>query len=538
MSMSKRLLILVGAALLGMVALLGISTYQMRAVYREADYSNENVIPSMLVLDRAMLDFSQIRVRSYRHALNSDQSAMQDLEAKIEEARQGVGQSLKDYEPLVSGEKDKALLEKDKRAYADYMSGLTGVLEASRQGDKEKARELLTQYAHVAEAFNSALIAHMEYNREQGLAAKQSAAARMQWALEISIGLAVLMVLAMAALGYAMYRHLSASLARANQVVARIAAGDLREVADTHNGMGKDEIGRLLAAMEKMRMELSGTIRSVVDNAQEIAASAERLSTTADQVATSTERQSSAAASGAASVEELTVSIDHIGTGADDANHRAVQAGDLAEKGGQSVDVASRQISNVAERIQHTAEQLGQLSDKVQQIGGISAVIREVADQTNLLALNAAIEAARAGEQGRGFAVVADEVRKLAERTTNSVQEISAVILTIEQGASAAVESMRVSQTVVSSVVGSAKQAEESMKEICDAADTVRDSVNDISAALKEQRAASTELAKNIEAMAQMSEENAAAVASVSSTAHQLASVSQTLKTDVSRFVM
>ncbi|WP_018607296.1 methyl-accepting chemotaxis protein [Uliginosibacterium gangwonense] len=535
MSVSMRLIVLVGSALLGMVLLVSVATYETDAVYQETNYSNVNVIPSMLVLNQAMLSFSQIRVRTYRHALNTDQAAMQDLDGKIQEARLGVEKALKDYESLTSGGDDKRLLEADQTTYSEYAKGLDSTLEASRHDKKDDARDLLTKHAGQAEAFNSALVDHMKFNRELGVKSETAAAARKARAVNVSVGIAALALLIMGGFGYLTYRYLISSIANANEIAKRIAAGDLREES-LRSPIAKDEIGQLLGAMQKMRADLADTIRHVVDNAREVASSAENLSSTADQVAVSTERQSSSAASAAASVEELTVSIDHIGSGADDANGRAKEARELAVHGGKSVDGASVQIAEVASRIEHTAEQLQKLSAQVQQIGGISAVIRDVADQTNLLALNAAIEAARAGEQGRGFAVVADEVRKLAERTTKSVQEISTVIGAIEEGAEAAVDSMQTSRAVVGDVVESAKQAATSMTDICTSADTVRSSVSDISAALQEQRAASTELAKSVEAMAQMSEENAAAVSSVSATAHQLVSVSDALRNGVARF--
>jgi methyl-accepting chemotaxis protein len=190
----------------------------------------------------------------------------------------------------------------------------------------------------------------------------------------------------------------------------------------------------------------------------------------------------------------------------------------------------------VAESVENSSREIQALSEAVLGIGSLVTVINEIAEQTNLLALNAAIEAARAGEQGRGFAVVADEVRNLAARTSNSVHEITTMIDTVQTGARAAVAGMQRSSSVVAEVVALSGKAKAAMMQTCDATEAVVHSINDIASALHEQRGASNDLAKNIEAIAQMSEENAAAVSSVSDTAKELVMVSSTLEQAVSRF--
>ena len=187
---------------------------------------------------------------------------------------------------------------------------------------------------------------------------------------------------------------------------------------------------------------IAACMQSVIGDAQQLIASASQLSASSHTVAESSETQSQATSSAAAAIEEMTVSVDHIGSNAEDAAGNAEEAGRIAQGGGDVARSAAKYIDEVKRSVEVTSRDILVLSDQVQKIGSIAVVIKDVADQTNLLALNAAIEAARAGEQGRGFAVVADEVRKLAERTTKSVQDISSTIATIANDAQSVVASM------------------------------------------------------------------------------------------------
>lgn len=238
----------------------------------------------------------------------------------------------------------------------------------------------------------------------------------------------------------------------------------------------------------------------------------------------------------AATVEEMTVSINHVGDRAHEANLISIESGSLAKSGEAIIGQTVNDIHKISTTVNLAAERIHELVTNSQQISTVIAVIKEVADQTNLLALNAAIEAARAGEQGRGFAVVADEVRKLAERTSKSTQSIASVIEKVQSGARHAAQEMESGVNRVGTGVDLAQQAGDSIIGIQDGANRVATTVDDIGSALDEQSVAAQEIAQGVERIAHMAEENSVRARQTSVAAERLKSLASDLKGSVARF--
>ncbi|WP_158613676.1 MULTISPECIES: methyl-accepting chemotaxis protein [Aquitalea] len=289
--------------------------------------------------------------------------------------------------------------------------------------------------------------------------------------------------------------------------------------------ISSDEIGAAASAFNRFTGSLHDMMLDVRGHASGVSGSVRTMTVDIGQIRDSSARQSEAANATAASVEELSVSISLIADASKSAERLAHEAGGMSAQVADSVHATSREISGIADTVRGLAKVMSGLQQRSGDISSIINVIRDIADQTNLLALNAAIEAARAGEQGRGFAVVADEVRKLAERTSQATLEIGGMIQAIQQDTQRAAGSMEGALSQVESGVRQAELAASSITRITDNSQQVVRTVGDIAVATAEQSTASQEIAQHIESihnMLQQSDESVRQSYLAIETLHQL----------------
>jgi methyl-accepting chemotaxis protein len=315
--------------------------------------------------------------------------------------------------------------------------------------------------------------------------------------------------------------------------IDRVAGGDLTRTIAVET---TDEIGTMAGhfnAMTERLRELLGQIHTATAT---IASATTQISASTEQMAAGTQEQSSQTSEVAGAVEEMTRTIVENSKNATKTAETARDARVAAEKGGSVVTATVEGMKRIAATSKQSAETVQALGRSSNQIGEIVGVIDDIADQTNLLALNAAIEAARAGEQGRGFAVVADEVRKLAERTTKATKEIADMIRTIQRETAGAVQTMEQGDAEVQNGITQADQAGSSLREIVAISQRVGDMITQIATASEEQSTTSEEIARNVEAITNVTQETARGTQQVARAAEDLNRLTANLQSLLSAF--
>ncbi len=473
--------------------------------------------------------------RLLRGILLSDSSEERAaFKSQIEANRKLNSELLEQLEPLVRTERGKRILANIKEARSAQSSVYGKYYEALERNQAEAKQLLLKDFSPKNEALVTAvkemaalqdenMDKDVKRNREEYESARNRAIGGLVVALLLAIGAAVWII-----------RSIAGPLDSMREAITRVR--DRNDFTAAVRVNSEDEVGQTAKAFNDLLATLRKTMAELKQSIGEVDSSAQSLSSAASQSAQASALSSESASAMAASVEQVSVSINQVSDNASAASDLAQKAGQLSDEGGRIIGNAVEEIRQIAASIDRVAGVMEALGEQSKEISGIVQVIKDVADQTNLLALNAAIEAARAGEAGRGFAVVADEVRKLAERTTKATGEISTMIENIQTSSQTVVASMQETVQQVRSGTELAEQAGESIVDIRQATGEVVSVVADIAGSIAEQSTATQSLAQQLETVAQSAEENNAAAGETASAAHRLGELAQSMRVNTDRF--
>jgi methyl-accepting chemotaxis protein len=535
MTIAKRISLLISIAVLSLILLGGGSIFGLKQLQGKLDNVNENLLPSVTLLNAITQDMFRLRLRLQSHVMSDDMEKQKGYEEELAKFDKRVDEQLAHYEKIMAtDEADRKMLEEDRAAIAAYRKIAAEALTMSKSLMKTDAQNFLLENNKIALDTTETLTKHVKFNVDLADADK---VASKQLAGRLTTGMVILALLAIVGVGFlgmVIYRNVVTSLNSLRETLVEVERNlDFTRRAPV---MSNDEVGATVEAVNRLTTRLQESLRQIAEQSDLVSEAAKHLTDTARTVTDSASSQSAAAADMAATVEEMTVSINHVADQAGEANRLSGESGTLAVDGEKTIVETVEDINLIASTVRSASGYVAHLDRDSQRVNEVIGVIKEIADQTNLLALNAAIEAARAGEQGRGFAVVADEVRKLAERTAQSTQVIAETIAAMQVNAQNTVEGMKAVDERVTIGVDRANAANTAITQIRASSGLAVDRVGEISNAIREQGIASTSIAQQVEKIAQMSEENHAAAENTSATAEELDTLAHRMKEIVSQY--
>ncbi|SIQ17253.1 methyl-accepting chemotaxis protein [Aeromonas veronii] len=508
---------------------------ELRGVRDRVLNFTDSTLPSVLSVETLLYDVSYVRRAQFALLMVNDAADLQARRSRIQQNIQKVDNAFHAYEATVGDEYERQVFNRARQEWQRYLSSVNVVDQLLIQGDLEQAKAQLFQsnpiYGELEKAVNGLVEVNLGFVKENRSSLLGSVSMVTTFAM-VSIGALLIFMVAMTwFLTRQICLPLQAVVAQANA----IAAGDLTHQLERQH-IGRDELGMLAKASLKMQDNLRGLIEEVVAAVTQLGAAIDEVSAVSEQSAKGIQSQQQEISLVATAMTQMKATVADVAGNTEHTSESASAANTLARKGNQDVQRSLVAITRVAEEIEQAGTLVAELERESAQINVVVDVIRSIADQTNLLALNAAIEAARAGEQGRGFAVVADEVRTLAGRTQASTGEIVAIIETLQSRANQAKEVTGLSCEMIRQCVDQSEQTGTGIQQIEEAVAQIADMAIQIASACGEQDAVSDELGRNVERINESANEVAQGADHTARACLELSQLAVGLKQTIGRF--
>ncbi|WP_371929285.1 methyl-accepting chemotaxis protein [Pseudomonas sp. Marseille-P9899] len=522
--------------LLGLLVLaLGlISLYETRQMDRASAEIRVTWLPAVISLGEIGTDVNRSRAITMRSLLEEQPETREASLRRAAEVNQGLQKALDFYESTIIEPEDRALFATFVSARERYAGIQASVGEAVLNNRLDNARQLVNgPLADATDAMQTTLRALVKYNADGAEKASQRSADASQESFLLIIVALVLILTALVAIATLLTRSIVVPLAEALAVADRVATGDLTQTIKVE---GQDEPALLLGALARMQSNLRSTLARISASSDQLASASEELHSVTEDTSRGLQQQSAEIEQAATAVNQMTAAVEEVANNAVSTADASKGADQTTRDGRDRVNQALQSIQALVGEVTSTSGDIEQLAASANEISRVLDVIGSIAGQTNLLALNAAIEAARAGEAGRGFAVVADEVRALAHRTQQSTGEIEQMIGQIQSGTERAVNAMHSSQGRAAGTLDVAEAAGQALELIAEAIAAINQRNLVIASASEQQAQVAREVDRNLVNIRDLSMQTSAGANQTSAAAQDLSRLAVELNGMVAQF--
>jgi methyl-accepting chemotaxis protein len=537
MTVRKKLFAGFSAVLAILAAIVAIAYYEMKSV--DNSYTNlmDDRVKKLLLIQKLEIAVKKEQGSMRGHLITGDDTSLTNFNNAHDEYEQLSNELAK----MITRTETKELLARLNQLELEFYQFGKEVFQLKHQNNVQQYTELVaTKGRDLMKQFDETADQLAKLQQRSLDADNHSISLRAQSVEKWMIIYGLIALLVGVVVAFYISRIISHPVMALSEAAKRIAAGDL--TGTEINVKNRDEIGELATSFNEMAKHLREVIRQVAINAEQVAASSEQLTASAEQTSKATEqiavtmqdvtvgveKQVHSVEETSETIQEMSRGVQHIAERAQSVATIAGSASEKALEGGKTIQTAVDQMNSINETVTSLANVVKGLGERSEQIGQIIEVITGIAEQTNLLALNAAIEAARAGEHGRGFAVVADEVRKLAEQSAQSAQQISALIAAIQQETNEAVQSMAMATKETSNGIAVIRTAGQTFVQIKDAIHEVAAQIQEVSSSVQQMSAGAEQIVQSIQLISTIAESAASGTQEVSAaTEEQLASMQE-----------
>jgi methyl-accepting chemotaxis protein len=531
-----KVILLVLMSVVSLCALTIVSLSGINSVGNEGREIRENYLASIVNLSKATEHLYSLVIEGKNHITSPSDEVMLKLEQDMRDSEAGARDYLNAFKQTLDAGEETELFNRFSAAFERYMKIHERVRVLSASNDDVIAAEISGTEGAAAFAEMKVLIEQMLENNvvgadEASALADDNISSTLSWTIIIAVVAMVIIVLS-SALGFlpvlARIRQIEHNMNEISQ-----GDGDLRSRLKDHS---RDEIGKLSESFNRFVSQIQKLVIEVSSSTDQLASSASQLKGSSSNMAKISQSQQNDVIEASSAIAEISQTVGQISDSANTASSAAMEARDETSRGQKVVEHTIRSINQLASDVSNVSNVIEKLEQDSDNIGKILDVIRGIAEQTNLLALNAAIEAARAGEQGRGFAVVADEVRTLAGRTQASTQEIQQMIEQLQQGTGSAASAMSKSQEQTKQVVTLAQDAGQALDKITTSVAAITDMNYQIASASEEQAAVSHDIKRHMDNVNSASTQMASDMSQSNTAAQELAKMATNLQSLVRRF--